>query len=75
MISPFPFGRELVGPHALAEELIRQAGQKLVGGAERGLRRLGRAFGSLQPQIAYDPRTDGWSVKVPSPASPLRRSS
>ena len=55
---------QFVGPHALAAELIRQAGQKLIGGPERSLRQLGRAFGSLQPQIAYDPRTDALTVRI-----------
>ena len=55
---------QFVGPHALAGELIRQAGQKLIGGPERGLRKLGQVFGSLQPQIAYDPRTDGLTVRI-----------
>ena len=55
---------QFVGTHALAGELIRQAGQKLIGGAERGLKRLGEAFASLQPQIAYNPRTDALTVRL-----------
>lgn len=60
---------EFVTLQALAAEIIKQTGEQLRSTLAKSVARVKQVFGSLNPQVTYNPLTDAWSVGITAKSS------